>query len=88
MTLKSTSAPNPSITPPITHIESCLTDLKSWMQKNFLKLNSNKTELLLIGSKSTLSKTPNLTLTIDGTPVSPSTQARNLGVILDPTLSP
>ncbi|KAL3045386.1 hypothetical protein OYC64_013622 [Pagothenia borchgrevinki] len=51
------------------------------MQHNFLKLNSNKTELLLIG------KTPNLTLTIDGTPVSPSTQARNLGVIFDPTLS-
>ncbi|XP_071059762.1 uncharacterized protein [Pseudochaenichthys georgianus] len=48
---------------------------------------TNKTELLLIGSKSTLSKTPNLTLTIDGTPVSPSTQARNLGVIFDPTLS-
>ncbi|KAK5933558.1 hypothetical protein CgunFtcFv8_014029 [Champsocephalus gunnari] len=39
--------------PPLTHIESCLTAIKSWMQHNFLKLNSNKTELLLIGSKST-----------------------------------
>ncbi|XP_034065138.1 protein polyglycylase TTLL10-like isoform X2 [Gymnodraco acuticeps] len=61
--------------------------IKFWMQHNFLKLNSNKTELLLISSKSTLSKTHNLTVTIDGTPVSPSTQARNLGVIFDPTLS-
>ncbi|XP_074496848.1 uncharacterized protein LOC141770897 [Sebastes fasciatus] len=50
-------------------------------------LNSDKIELLLIGSKSTLSKTNNLTLSIDGTSVSPSPQARNLGVILDPTLS-
>ncbi|XP_033986678.1 scavenger receptor cysteine-rich type 1 protein M130-like, partial [Trematomus bernacchii] len=73
--------------PPLTHIESCLTAIKSWMAHNLLKLNSNKTELLLIGSKSTLSKTPNLTLTIDGTPASPSTQARNLGVIFEPTLS-
>ncbi|KAK0149404.1 hypothetical protein N1851_009873 [Merluccius polli] len=44
-------------------------------------------KLLHIGSKSTLSKINNPTLTIDGTTVSPSSQARNLGVILDPTLT-
>ncbi|KAL3063590.1 hypothetical protein OYC64_000009 [Pagothenia borchgrevinki] len=53
------------------------------MQHNLLK-ESNKTELLLIGSKSTFSKVTNITLTIDGTIVSP---ARNLCVIFDPTLS-
>uniref|UniRef100_A0A8C5A3Y9 Reverse transcriptase domain-containing protein n=1 Tax=Gadus morhua TaxID=8049 RepID=A0A8C5A3Y9_GADMO len=74
--------------PPLSHIESCLSSLTLWMQNNFLKLNSNKTELLLIGSKSTLSKLANPpTLTIDGTTVSPSPQARNLGVIFDSTLS-
>ncbi|XP_078103106.1 uncharacterized protein LOC144515831 [Sander vitreus] len=57
------------------------------MQHNFLKLNSDKTEFLLIGSKSTLSKINNPTLTIDGTIVSPSPQARNLGVSFDSTLS-
>ncbi|XP_035507072.2 uncharacterized protein LOC118320408 [Scophthalmus maximus] len=57
------------------------------MQHNFLKLNSDKTEFLFIGSKSTLSKIKNPTLTIDSTTVSPSPQARNLGVIFDSTLS-
>ncbi|KAK5933148.1 hypothetical protein CgunFtcFv8_004799 [Champsocephalus gunnari] len=72
--------------PPLTHIDSCLTAIKTWMQ-HLLKLNSNQTELLLIGSKSTLSKVTDITLTIDGSIVSPSNQARNLGVIFDPTLS-
>ncbi|KAK0142225.1 hypothetical protein N1851_020112 [Merluccius polli] len=57
------------------------------MQQHFLKLNSDKTKLFLIGSKSTLSRINNPTLTIDGTTVSPSSQACNLGVILDPTLT-
>ncbi|XP_074476551.1 uncharacterized protein LOC141758790 [Sebastes fasciatus] len=73
--------------PPLSHINSCLSAIKAWMQQNFLKLNSDKTQLLLIGSKSTLTKTNNLTLNIDGTSVSPSPQARNLGVIFDSTLS-
>ncbi|XP_038564705.1 rab proteins geranylgeranyltransferase component A 1 isoform X2 [Micropterus salmoides] len=73
--------------PSLSHINSCLLAIKTWMQNNFLKLNSNKTEFLLIGSKSTLSKANNPTLTIDGTIVSPSPQAFNLGVIFDSTLS-
>ncbi|KAI4885845.1 hypothetical protein NFI96_009787, partial [Prochilodus magdalenae] len=48
---------------------------------------SNKTELILIGSKSTLSKTPPLTLYIDDIAISLSPLIRYLGVILDPTLS-
>jgi hypothetical protein len=53
--------------------------IKTWMQQNVLKLNSDKTELLLIGTKSTLTK--------DDTTVSPSPQTHNLGVILHTTLS-
>uniref|UniRef100_A0A8D3E0A7 Reverse transcriptase domain-containing protein n=1 Tax=Scophthalmus maximus TaxID=52904 RepID=A0A8D3E0A7_SCOMX len=73
--------------PRLSHIDSCLSAIKTWMQHNFLKLNSDKTECLLIGSKSTLGKINNPTLTIDGTTVSPSPQAHNLGVIFDSTLS-
>ncbi|XP_034743250.1 laminin subunit gamma-1 [Etheostoma cragini] len=80
----STNSPH---NPPLSHINSCLSAIKTWMHHNFLKLNSNKTEFLLIGSKSTLCKANNPTLIIDGTIVSPSPQARNLGVIFDSTLS-
>ncbi|KAF7663347.1 hypothetical protein LDENG_00211850 [Lucifuga dentata] len=37
-------------------LTSCLKDIKTWMSNNFLKLNSNKSEVLLICSKSTLIK--------------------------------
>ncbi len=86
MTHRSISAPQPSTNPPLSHIDSCLSAIKLWMQHNFFKLNSEKNKLLL-NSKSTLKKFDNLTLTIDGTTVSPSTQAHSLGVILDPTLA-
>lgn len=54
---------------------------------NFLKLNTDKTEILLIGTKSTLSKSPRLTLTIDNSYISPSEQVKSLLVILDNTPS-
>lgn len=55
----------PSSSLPPTSLSNCLQDIKIWMNTNFLKLNANKTEVLLIGSKSTLSKQQNLNLIID-----------------------
>jgi len=40
-------------------------EIKSWFSCNFLKLNSDKTEVLLIG-KSTLTKSDSFSLTIEG----------------------
>ncbi len=34
----------------------CLAEMKDWLSANFLKLNSDETEVLLIGTKSTLTK--------------------------------
>ncbi|KAM8897375.1 uncharacterized protein AB9W97_008806 isoform 3-T4 [Spinachia spinachia] len=73
--------------PPLSHINSCLSSIKSCMQQDSLKLNRDKTQLLLIGSKTTLSKTNSLTLDIDGTSIPPSFQAHNFTVIFDSTLS-
>lgn len=43
---------------------NCLAKLQLWFSLNFLKLNSHKTENLLFGTKSTLSKPHNLSATI------------------------
>ena len=68
-------------------LTNCLTDIKTWMQKNFLKLNCNKSEIIIIGPDTLTRSTQDFSLNIDGTPVKTSTHIRNLGVIFDPTLS-
>ena len=71
------TTPSPSDPPPRSLTE-CLSDLKLWMQNNFLKLNTDKTEILLIGPKSILTKSPHLTLNIDGSSVHSTPVVKNL----------
>ncbi|XP_073328899.1 uncharacterized protein [Pagrus major] len=77
-----------SITP-ATHstLTNCLSELQSWLQKNFLKLNSDKSEIILIGPKHLTTSTQNFTLSFDNINLSPSPSIRNLGIIMDSTLS-
>ena len=66
---------------------NCPHEIKTWMTTNLLKLNSDKTELMVVAPKALLGKVGDLLLNIDGSIISPSPQVRNLGVVLDSTLS-
>ena len=64
-------------------MEKCVTDIKSWMARNFLKLNSEKTEMLLISSRYGKVDSSKFTSDISGTEIKFSSAVRNIGAIFD-----
>ncbi|XP_062859981.1 uncharacterized protein LOC134322037, partial [Trichomycterus rosablanca] len=77
----------PNDTDTISKIEDCVNDIKNWMSCNFLLLNSDKTEVLLVGSKAARDKLSNLVLNLNTFSVTPSPDVKNLGVTIDSDLS-
>ena len=71
----------------VSRIQACLSDISSWMSLNKLKLNDDKTELLIIGSqfRPTLQFSP-VGLN-DGSVFPPSKYAKNIGVTFDSVLN-
>ena len=71
-----------SINDVIGSLSTCISDIRSWMIRNKLKINDDKTEFLLITSThSELSK--DITISIGQSEISPSTSCKSLGVMLD-----
>ena len=70
----------------INSIESCISEIHDWMRLNKLKLNDDRTDILLFSSNP-LKTTPSVAVTIGADLISPSAAAKNLGVTLDPTMS-
>ena len=63
-------------------LEACVNDVSDWMSAGKLKLNSGKTELLLISSQ--FCPKPQLSsLNVCGDHISPSDSIRNVGVVFD-----
>lgn len=62
--------------------------LHSWMTNNCLKLNEEKTELILVRAKCALHKIDDIDIVIAGTKVSISECAKYLGVYFNHHLSP
>ena len=78
-----TSFDRPSLPDSLT---ACIRDIKQWMSLNFLKLNNNKTEILIIGYVTSVRRM-DLSCEIDGVHVKSSSSVRNLGILFDSSLS-
>ena len=67
-------------------MERCINDKRIWMLTNKLKLNKDKTEFMVIGTRPQLGKVSTGELTVGYSRVAPVSTAKNLGVWLDPPL--
>ena len=72
----------------MTALTDCLNDIQNFMAANKLKLNPDKTEFILIGSKYSRKQIHSLFPTdILGNKVSSASNVKNLGVVFDPNLT-
>ena len=68
-------------------LEIAISHISTWMRDNRLKLNSSKTEFLVIGSEKNRKKAQVDSIKVDNDRVTASESAKNLGLTLDQTLS-
>ena len=72
----------------IQKLKNCLSDIQNFMSASKLKLNPEKTEFILIGSKNNHKQLlPHFPINILGNQVSPAQSARNLGMVFDSSFS-
>ena len=67
----------------ISKLESCLADVRSWMQVNFLRLNESKTESIIFGTRKQLNKVGTINIRISDDVIQNVPSVRNLGVHFD-----
>ena len=68
-------------------LSDCLTDVSAWMVVNKLKLNENKTEVIVTGTPSNVQAVNLSSLKICGQEIHTTSTVKNLGVLLDSGLS-
>ena len=74
---------------PIAALQDCITDIRSWMIADRLKLNDDKTEFMIIGTRAQLDKVNVSEIVVGQAKVPAVMIVRNLGMWLDtnPTMS-
>jgi len=72
----------------INHLQSTFLSVSDWMTDNFLALNPSKTEFIIFGTQTQLSKLSDPTFTISpDVSIKPVCSVRNLGIFFDSHLS-
>jgi len=67
-------------------LEACISDIRIWMAQNYLKLNDDKTEFLILGAPNQLKKIKKQKLHIGESYIETTDFARNIGAIFDSNL--
>jgi hypothetical protein len=64
-------------------LHDCAGDVRTWMAANFLKLNDDKSEFMIIGTPQQLTKVTKSPMQIGNFDVEPKQSARNIGGVFD-----
>ena len=65
------------------HLELCIDGIKSWMLQNILKLNEDKTEVIVFRSRKYLEGMPSISIRVGDCTITPTRSVRNLGAHFD-----
>ena len=68
-------------------MELCISDIRTWMRTNRLKLNDSKTEVIAIANKGSSPCINDIRVTIGDDIITPKPSVRNLGAIVDSHLT-
>jgi hypothetical protein len=72
----------------LSDLSACLEDVRMWFTSNYMVINPDKTECLVIGTPILVSRfLPEIAFTFAGSVIRPSPTLKYLGVILDSSLS-
>lgn len=79
---------NPGELPTAIHkVQSCIDEIRQWMAMNWLKLNNDKTECIIFGSKKNLNGIDISSVRIGDADIAVSDSVKSIGAIFDSTLS-
>jgi exonuclease III len=76
-----------SATSALAQMEKCVSDIRAWMATNFLSLNDDKTEVIVCGTKSMLSKLNSMSVTIGDVKIQQVSEVRNIGALFNSSFS-
>jgi len=68
-------------------LTSCLSDIREWMCSNLLKLNQDKTELMIFAPKHRTKELTDFNSSLSGNTIHDTPYVKNLGAHFDRTLS-
>ena len=70
----------------LTSLQNCITDIRLWMKTNLLKLNDNKTEFLIVGTRQQFELAGELSVRIGNDTIIPTPFVQNLRYFYDSQL--